>query len=802
MGSLNRRTILQVHSLRQKDLSFFYAQQTSLCESGKFDDQINSILRDKLSASEIITPYMKDIGYDAYLVIPNNTRGQIQWLSQFGGDDSQSSTSPSDIVRRQIDYYQPDVLYISDPKYINVEFIKSLNFIPHLIVGRAEDERASQPTECKLKVFVSGREDRCEILRDDFLGYPKSLMSGFPTKILDQIETTARTNEVILQQGLSTVNSTLDHSFLNEIADWFDTNFRFFSARFYLERAEEALSNSACQRICPELYGTEAYQSMARAGIVLHLGQHIVGKPSLKSTCSTSDCTNLEGLSRLVIDGTGCGALVFTEHAEPMAELFVPNKEFITYHSKEDLKNKLTFYLANPDRGREIAINGQRRCLSDYALTESARWLDQLIRRYLVDKPVRSTTFQDTCALNPVARFFVALQSGNISAAQNNFKFLQSLEFPPDKTDWQSVHGTDIEPIGSQDRTTSEIRSEEASKNGEGLNLCLEENPKLVENKRLVMKDDNKTNTINELVDAALASLKIGRADDALLKIVQAKAFQQPMQDIDHVRALCFLSSGNKRAALMSLQEELMHFPDNQGAKHLYDELSIELKDAESLQVSAPEFQELLQEVKPYTMLPTARLYSLYLLARKVCELDIPGNFVECGVAGGGSSALLGAVIKRYSKRPRLLYACDSYEGMPAPGEFDRALGIAARDTGWGMGTCAAPEDKVREVCAKLGVSESLVIVKGYFQDTLAEIKDEIGSIGFMHIDCDFYESTKFVLATLFELISNNAPIQVDDYGYWEGMEKAVKEFEEMRNYSFQIQSIDGHSAWFQKHIA
>jgi len=249
----------------------------------------------------------------------------------------------------------------------------------------------------------------------------------------------------------------------------------------------------------------------------------------------------------------------------------------------------------------------------------------------------------------------------------------------------------------------------------------------------------------------------------------------------------------------MSLQEELLLFPDNHDARVLHEELCSELKEAEGLRGLDPEFSEIYQIIKQYTMLPIPRLYSLYLLARKVCELDIPGNFVECGVSGGGSSALLCTVIKRYSKRPRLLYACDSYEGMPEPTDIDKALGMTAQDTGWGTGTCAAPVERVKNVCAITESAEFLVPIKGYFEDTLPGKSTEIGSIGFMHIDCDFYESTKVVLNELFDNISVGALIQIDDYGYWEGMEKAVREFESSRGYAFQIHSIDGHSAWLQK---
>lgn len=209
------------------------------------------------------------------------------------------------------------------------------------------------------------------------------------------------------------------------------------------------------------------------------------------------------------------------------------------------------------------------------------------------------------------------------------------------------------------------------------------------------------------------------------------------------------------------------------------------------------EFQELLQTVRPYTMLSEARLYSLFSLAKRVCEENIPGNFVECGVAAGGSAALMAAVIKRYTKQPRLLYAFDSFEGLPPPTRLDKCNGIPAEAMGWGAGTCAAPESNVINLCSMLGVSGIVRTVKGYFQDTLPEMRDFVGMISLLHMDGDWYESTKTILNNLYDRVVNDGFIQVDDYGYWEGCRQALHEFETLRQIEFDINQIDETGVWF-----
>jgi predicted SAM-dependent methyltransferase len=105
----------------------------------------------------------------------------------------------------------------------------------------------------------------------------------------------------------------------------------------------------------------------------------------------------------------------------------------------------------------------------------------------------------------------------------------------------------------------------------------------------------------------------------------------------------------------------------------------------------------------------------------------------------------------------------------------------------------------LREICAKIGVSEIIQTVKGYFQDTLPGMQNKIGIISLLHMDGDWYESTKTILSNLYDRVVDDGLIQVDDYGFWEGCRKAIHEFEVKRDIKFQINNIDNTGIWFSK---
>ncbi|NJK69734.1 MAG: macrocin O-methyltransferase [Microcoleus sp. SU_5_3] len=222
--------------------------------------------------------------------------------------------------------------------------------------------------------------------------------------------------------------------------------------------------------------------------------------------------------------------------------------------------------------------------------------------------------------------------------------------------------------------------------------------------------------------------------------------------------------------------------------------------DQLSLKTAPEDFQNICSTVRPYTLLSESRLFSLYCLAKQICVADLPGNFVECGTCKGGSAALLAFVIKHYSRRPRVLYAFDTFEGMPAPTEIDRHRGIPANLTAFGEGTLKAPiSENLDKICELLQVRHLVVPVKGLFVETLPKYQSVIGSIAFLHADGDWYESTMDIFNTLYDSVIPNGFIQVDDYNHWEGCKQALHDFERMKGESFALHIIDETGVWFQK---
>ena len=284
--------------------------------------------------------------------------------------------------------------------------------------------------------------------------------------------------------------------------------------------------------------------------------------------------------------------------------------------------------------------------------------------------------------------------------------------------------------------------------------------------------------------------------DAAFTFLNEQKARGPRMENVDLLRACCFLEKRQRAAAVEALKEELRWFPENKEAVRLLEQNAIEPK--EELPNDA-EFRELHAAIRPATMLSVARLYSLFTQAKRLCADDLPGNFVECGVAAGGSSAMLAAVIARHSKRSRKLFSCDTFEGMPEPDARDTHRGVGAHETGWGAGTCSAPMQSLLNVSRQLRAEHIVEPVQGLFADTLPKNAARFGDIALLHMDGDWYSSTRDILTNLFDQVVPGGAIQIDDYGFWEGCRRAVTEFEQERGLRFQLHTIDETGVWMVK---
>ena len=183
--------------------------------------------------------------------------------------------------------------------------------------------------------------------------------------------------------------------------------------------------------------------------------------------------------------------------------------------------------------------------------------------------------------------------------------------------------------------------------------------------------------------------------------------------------------------------------------------------------------------VAPYSLVGSSGLEATFEQARRLNDEGVPGDFVELGVARGGSAALLAfAAFDRNVPEPRRLWLFDSYEGLPEPGEKDyaddRTTGDHVRPLP--KGSCLGTlEDVQSTLLGHFRFDQSRIsFVKGWFQDTVPVTADKIRRVAMLRIDGDWYESTKISLNHFYDHVSPGGAVVVDDYFSCIGCKRAV----------------------------
>lgn len=203
----------------------------------------------------------------------------------------------------------------------------------------------------------------------------------------------------------------------------------------------------------------------------------------------------------------------------------------------------------------------------------------------------------------------------------------------------------------------------------------------------------------------------------------------------------------------------------------------------------------LIRTVRPYTMLSDARLASIYDQVMHLERNRIAGCFVECGAWRGGCAGLMALVNLRYGEAPRALHLFDSFEGIPEPDaavDGERAV-LEAERFGMKPSGRLIPNPQFYENMGRAvgrledckHLLETVVCYppgyihyhKGFFQETVPAVSPEIGEIALLHLDGDWYDSTKVCLDGLYDLVTPGGLVTIDDYGAYDGCRKAVDDF-------------------------
>lgn len=202
-------------------------------------------------------------------------------------------------------------------------------------------------------------------------------------------------------------------------------------------------------------------------------------------------------------------------------------------------------------------------------------------------------------------------------------------------------------------------------------------------------------------------------------------------------------------------------------------------------------------------MLPRARLDNLQACVLDVIEREVPGDLIEAGVWRGGATILMRGVLKAYGVTDRLVWVCDSFEGLPEPDAEKypiEAESYNAPVVVRGYKRFAAGIEDVQRNFASFELLDGQVrFLKGWFKDTLPGAPIE--KLAVMRLDGDYYESTMDGLNNLYGKLSPGGYAIIDDYGEdtWTYCRKAVDHFRQQNKIREPMIQVDSKCYFWRR---
>jgi asparagine synthase (glutamine-hydrolysing) len=189
------------------------------------------------------------------------------------------------------------------------------------------------------------------------------------------------------------------------------------------------------------------------------------------------------------------------------------------------------------------------------------------------------------------------------------------------------------------------------------------------------------------------------------------------------------------------------------------------------------------------TYLSAERLLNLQRCARELDRARVPGDFIEAGVALGGSAILLARMAGLTPALNREFHGYDVFRMIPPPGDKDgdeahsrydliqsrRSPGLAGTEY---YGYDERLYEHVVERFEKLGLTVGngrIHLHRGLFEETLVIPTNR--EVALAHVDCDWHDPVATCLSRVQPQLSVGGRIVVDDYLDYSGCRAAVHEF-------------------------
>jgi spore maturation protein CgeB len=348
-----------------------------------YAQHLNLLLNESFGTADFYSKNLRKLGHIANDVIFNDPQLQQKWVkehtekiflghrykpSKYHNFINKSGLIPWQaqnlykILKEQIEFYKPDVLYIQDMAAINSRFLMEIKTRPKLIVGQIACGLSKKINLKAYDLVISSFPHFVD--KFNKIGVNSEYLKiGFEDSIWDKINGSSlkKKYNCVFIGGLKKSHYRRI-KMLESLAERLELNVWGYGIN--------ALSKSSPLRgiLKPPVWGLDMYRILAESRIALNIHLDAAG-----------DSAN----NMRLYETTGCGAMLLTDYKDNLNKIFSIGKEVIAYRGFEELLESLKYYNSHDQECREISRAGQERTLREHTYFNRMKELTDIIKKHI-----------------------------------------------------------------------------------------------------------------------------------------------------------------------------------------------------------------------------------------------------------------------------------------------------------------------------------------------------------------------------------------------------------------------------------
>lgn len=360
-------------------LSRLYAGTPALV-SAAYEEQRGALLAKFFGTSDFYSRHLNELGWNAVDLIGNCVPLQLAWARENNlkinghllkvphrfyrlplvGPMLASMPGLLDVAIAQIRQAKPDILYVQDMSFFPSSVLRELKKDVRLIVGQIASPLPPREFVTNYDLILTSFPHFVDRLKA--MGVASEYFRiGFEERVLGALGPVEKDIDVSFVGGISPHHGDA-LPLLEHLAR--ETNIQFFGYGAGKLPAGSLIRS----RHKGEVWGLDMYRALARSRITInrHIG------------VAESYANNMR-----LYEATGIGALLLTDRKKNLGELFVDQREIVTYESAGDAVDKIRQLLEDPAHIAAIAAAGQRRTLTEHTYKQRMAELAAILERFM-----------------------------------------------------------------------------------------------------------------------------------------------------------------------------------------------------------------------------------------------------------------------------------------------------------------------------------------------------------------------------------------------------------------------------------